>query len=147
MIQLSKTGLAYCQKMFVAPLYYWESTTNTFQLPCGMLTPMFFDVAAIIGLLPTSGNFDPNENDEDIIEFDSNHTGFSRYIEDYHVTGTTEVTAEERITFLALWFSRCIFCGRSLKVVKRYSTLANQLHEKKDICLSQLILWSLYESI
>lgn len=45
-----------------------------------------------------------------------------------------------------LWLSRCIFCCRSLKVAKRYN-LANQIHEGKFVCLSQLILGYLYESL
>lgn len=69
------------------------------------------------------------------------------YIEEYHVTGTTEVSDEEHIAFLALWLSRCIFCCESLKVAKIYLTLANQLHECKDIFLSQLILGSFYKSL
>lgn len=56
--------------MFVAPLYFWEGTTNTFQFPCGMITPTLFDVEAIIGLRPTGGVFDPTVWDEDIINFD-----------------------------------------------------------------------------
>lgn len=147
LIQLSRTESTYFQNMLVTSLYYWEYTTNTFQLPCGMLTPMLFDVAAITGLLPDGGNFDPNENDEDNIEFDSNYANFTRYIKDYHVTDTLEFTTEEHIAFLALWLSRCIFCCRSLKVQKRYFTLANQLHKGKDACLNQLILGSLYESL
>lgn len=96
--------------MLVASLYYWESTTNTFQLPCGMLTPTLFDVAAIIGLQPVDNNFNPNEkSDKDNIDFDNNYAGFSRYIETYHVTGTTEVTSEEHITFIALWLFKYIY--------------------------------------
>lgn len=34
-----------------------------------------------------------------------------------------------------------------MKVAKRYLTLANDLHESRDIFLSQLILESLYESL
>lgn len=91
----------------VSFLYYWESITNTFQLPCGMLTPILFDVAYITGLRPDGGNFNPNEQDKDNIEFDSNRARFTNYIEEYHVTETTEVTAEEHIAFLVLWLSKC----------------------------------------
>ncbi|KAI5413092.1 hypothetical protein KIW84_057640 [Lathyrus oleraceus] len=70
---------------------------------------------------------------------------FTRYIKDYHVIDTPEVTAEEHIAFLAFWLSRCIFCYRSLKLVNMYLTLANQLHEGKDVCLDKLVLGSLYE--
>jgi len=40
-----------------------------------------------------------------------------------------------------------IFCTRSIQVSKGYKTLAIQLHEGRDICLSKLILGSLYESL
>lgn len=133
--------------MLVASLYFWESTTNTFQLPCGMLTPTLFDVAAIIDLRPTGETFNLNESDEDTINFDGNRASFSQYIKDYHVVDDNEVLDEEHITFLALWLSTCIFNCRYLKMAKRYITLANQIHEGKDVFLSQLILGSLYESL
>lgn len=101
--------MEYRHNMLVASLYYWESTTNAFQLPCEMLTPTLFDVAAITDLHPAGNNFNPNESDEDNIDFDNNCAGFSRYIETYHVTGTTEVTSEEHITFIALWLFKYIF--------------------------------------
>lgn len=41
----------------------------------------------------------------------------------------------------------CIFCCQSFKVAKRILTLVNQLHEGKNIYLSQLILDSLYETL
>lgn len=134
--------------MLVASLYFWESTTNTFHLPYGMLTPILFNVAGITGLRPTSETFDPNENesDKDTINFDGDRANFGWYIKDYHVTNDNEVSDEEHIVFLALWISKCIFFCRSLKVVKIYITLGNQIHEGKDIFLSQLILRSLYES-
>lgn len=147
LIQLLQTGPAYCQNMLVAFLYFWESITNTFQLPCGMLKPALFDVADITKIFPTCETFDPNESDEDTINFDNNRVRFSWYIEEYHITDDKEVFGEEHIDFLALWLSRCIFCYRSLKVTKRYITLSNQIHEGKDVCLSKLILGSLYESL
>lgn len=134
----------YCQNLLVVSLYYWDSTTNTFQLPCGILTPTLFNVAAITGFHPDGDRFYPNEKDEDNIECDNNRAGFTRYIEDYHVTDTSEAFAEEYIAFLALWLFRCVLCCRSLKVAKRYITLANQPHEGNDVCISQLILGSFY---
>lgn len=82
LIQLSRTGPAYFQNMIVISLYFWESTTNTFQLPCRMLTFILFDVATIIDLRSTGETFDPNKSDEDTINFNGNHASFSRYIED-----------------------------------------------------------------
>lgn len=144
LIQLSRTGNSYCQNMLVASLYFWESTTNTFQLSYGMVTPALFDIAAITCLYPTGKNFDPNESDDNAINLNTNCSRFGKYIEDYHVTNTGKVSNEEHITFLALWLSICIFCCKYLKVAKRYLTLANQ---GCDICFSQLTLGSLYESL
>lgn len=129
--------------MLVASLYFWESTTNTFQLPSGMVTPTLFDIADITGLRPTGKNFDSSESDEDNINFNINCAIFSKYIKNHHVTDTDKVSDEEHIAFLALWLSRCIFCCKSLKVAKRYLTLANQLHEGHGIWHCQLILGSL----
>ncbi|KAI5419674.1 hypothetical protein KIW84_043731 [Lathyrus oleraceus] len=82
--------------------------TNTFQLPYGMLTPTFFDVASITSLRPIGETFDPNESDEDTIKFDGNHARFSRYIEDYHVIDDDNVFNKEHIAFLSLWLSRYV---------------------------------------
>ncbi|XP_050899026.1 uncharacterized protein LOC127105856 [Lathyrus oleraceus] len=40
--------------MLLASLYFWDSTYNTFHLPCGMVTPTLFDAAAIVGLHPNA---------------------------------------------------------------------------------------------
>jgi len=40
-----------------------------------------------------------------------------------------------------------IFCTRSIHVAEGYKTLAIQLHESRGVCLSKLILGSLYESL
>lgn len=144
---MSRTGPLYCQNMLVTSLYFWKSTANKFQLPYGMMKPTIFDIATITGLCPTGESFNPNENDEDTINFNTNCANFGKYIEDHHDLTTDEVFDEEYIHFLASWLSRCIFYWKSLKVSKRYLTLVNQLHERRDIYLGQLILGSLYESL
>jgi hypothetical protein len=40
-----------------------------------------------------------------------------------------------------------IFCSRSIQIPKKFTTLAVQLHEGRDICLGKLILGSLYENL
>nr|KYP58676.1 hypothetical protein KK1_014094 [Cajanus cajan] len=42
------------------------------------------------------------------------------------------------------WLSACVFCTPSLQVPKYYFTLAQALHLKKKVCLSKLLLASLY---
>lgn len=58
-IQISRTGPRYNPTMLLASIFLWEGSTNTFQFPCGMLTPTLFDVGGIIGLNPISETFTP----------------------------------------------------------------------------------------
>lgn len=101
-VQLSRVGPPYCQNMLVATLYFWESSTNTLQIPYGMITLTLFDVVTITSLRPTSDNFDPTKRDEDTINFNTNHVSFGKYIEDHHNTTSEEVFDEEHIAFSTL---------------------------------------------
>src|SRR4051812_10692234 len=131
LIQLSKTGLKYNQTMLVASVHFWDASHNTFHLPCGMITPTLFDIAAITGLRPTGETFDPNEMDNDTIGFNDSQVTYTAFIQKHHITTETTVSDEEHIAFLALWLSRCAFCSRSIQVAKRYLCMANQLHAGK----------------
>lgn len=144
LISLSRVSPTYFQNMLVASVYYWESTTNTFQLPCGILTPTLFDVTTITGLRLDEGDFNPDDLDKDNIDFDNSCIGFMKYIIDHHLDDNPEVIMAEHIAFLTLWLSRCFFFCKSLKVAKRYLPLSNQLHEGRNFNLVQLILGSLY---
>ena len=43
-----------CNHSILGPIFYfWIKTTNTLQLPCGMISPTLFKLAAIAGLWPT----------------------------------------------------------------------------------------------
>lgn len=53
LIQLSRVHLKYNPTMLLSSMCFLESTTNTFHLPCGMLTPTLFDLAVIAALRPT----------------------------------------------------------------------------------------------
>ena len=48
---------------------------------------------------------------------------------------------------MALWLSKYVFYSKSLQVASRFITLANQLHHGRRVCISELLLASLYESI
>lgn len=98
---MSKLGFIYSQPFLLASLYFWDSTYNTFHLPCGMLTPTFFDIAAITGLSPIGETFNPNEDADNLIDFDVKNASFSKYINFYHST-EEEVSEVEHIAFLAL---------------------------------------------
>ena len=132
--------------MLMDPLYFWDSTYNYSHLSCEMITPTFFDVASITGLPPTRETFDPYQQEENTIDFKVKNVAFTKYISLYHAQGD-EVSDVEHIAFLARWLSRCIFWYKSLQVSKRFLTVANQLHSGRRICLSELTLTGLYESL
>lgn len=55
----SRTGPRYNPTMLLVSIFFWEGSTNTFQFPCGMLTPTLFDMTAITRLTPLGENFTP----------------------------------------------------------------------------------------
>ena len=84
LIMLSKTGLAYCPLMLVASQYFWDITHFTFHLPCGMVTPTLFNIAAITGLRPTGDYFDPEDLSEVPIGFSATKPPYTVFINHCH---------------------------------------------------------------
>ena len=132
--------------MLLATIHFWESSTNTFQLPYGMITPTLFDVAVITGLRPTGKVFDPTKVKNSREIFDFKGTGMANFKEENMGT-EAEVSDHEHIAFLTYWLTFFIFCSSSIQVAVRFSNIAIQLHRKEDIGLGKLILASLYESL
>jgi len=132
--------------MLIAALHFWNISTTRLHLKFGMLTPTLLDVAAITSLKPTGQTFDP-EGYESEISFDFKRLAYGIFIKEHHNTESAEVTDEEHVAFLTYWLSMYIFCTRSIQVAKGYKTLAIQLHEGRNVCLSKLISGSLYESL
>lgn len=126
--------------MIIVALCFWEGSTNTFQLFCGMVTLTLFDVASIIGLRPTVEVFDPFVDMNDIIRFSSKQDSVTNFINDHFDEATTEVSNEEHVSFLYLCLTPFIFSSSSLQVAKSYVTLPNQLHVGRNVCLGKLIL-------
>lgn len=147
LIMLSKVGLDYSSTLLVSSMYFWYITHYTFQLPCGMVTLTLFDIAAITWLKPTGNTYDPDVESDNSIGFSTSRAAYSTHIAHYHDKDIDTVFEIEDIAFLALWLSHCIFCSKSLQVTKKYLTLANQLHSSHIVCLSEMILASLYESL
>ena len=112
-----------------------------------MITPTFFDITAITGLSPVGETYIPdNEEHSSIIDFEVKLASFSKFISHYHAEGDN-VSDVEHIAFLTLWLSRYVFCSRSLQVASRFIPLARDLHENRKVCLSELLLVDLYESL
>lgn len=145
LIQLSRQGPRYQKHMLLVALHFWNTSTNSLHLKCGMLTPTLLDVVAITGLKPIGEMFDP-DNCESDFNFDFKRSTFGNYIEDHHNLDD-EVSDEEHIAFLTFWLSIYVLCTRSIQVAKHYRTLAFQLHEGKQVCLSKLLLGCVYESL
>ena len=76
LIMLSKIGLEYSTSMLVSSSYFWDSTRYTFHLPCGMVTPTLFDLAAITVLKPTGHTYDPEIDFEDTIAFSTSREAY-----------------------------------------------------------------------
>lgn len=111
------------------------------------MTLTLFDIVVITGLWPTGETYDPNLMVEDTIGFNGTRSTFTNYITYYHKKDTKEVSNAYHIAFLTLWLSRCVFCLKSLQVEKKYLPMANELHAGHKLCLSQMILGFLYESL
>lgn len=146
LIQLSRVGPKYHQEMLIAALHFFDSSTNTFHFPCGMMTPTLFDVAAITGLSPIGDTYDPARVSPNIV-FDPKEKTFQKYIQENHEAGDEEVSDVEHVAFLTLWLSHYIFCSKSLQVAKKFIPMAIQLHEGQQFGLGRLILGCLYESM
>jgi uncharacterized protein (DUF3820 family) len=146
LIQLSRLGPRYHSEMIIAALHFWNPSTNSLHLKCSMLTPTLLDVAGLTGLKPVGQTFDPDNQDSDIT-FDFARPAYGLFILDHHVTLSEKVTDTEHVAFLTYWLSMYIFCSRSIQIPKKFTTLTIQLHEEIDVCLSKLILGSLYENL
>lgn len=85
-------------------------------------------------------------NDTVITSFSFSHPSFNEYIKDHH-DQIKEVFDYKHIAFLTLWLSDFIFCSNYLKVAKTFIHLATQLYEWENVCLSRLIMGSLYDSL
>lgn len=131
--------------MFLVALYFWEGSTNTFQMPYGILTPTLFDVAVITGLSPLGETFDPTLSTENTFTF--GRASLLNYIEDHHNKDSVEVSDEEHIAFLTLWLSYYVFFPGSLQIEKSYIALAIQIHKGQQVSLGKLLLASLYQAL
>lgn len=84
---------------------------------------------------------------KDTIGFDTSKAAFTTHISYYYDQDIDEDYDTKHTIFLALWLSHYIFCSKSLQVAKKYLILANQLHAGLNVCLSEMILANLYESL
>ncbi|KAL5130511.1 hypothetical protein HKD37_12G033556 [Glycine soja] len=146
LIQFSRSGPEYRPEMLIAAMHFFESSTNTFQFKCGMMTPTLLDVAALTGLRPSGETYDPT-NSSDNIKLVYKENTFSKYIAEHKGPVEEEVSDEEHVAFLTLWLSHYVFCTKSLQVAKRFIPMALQIHEGQNFGFGFLLLAVLYESL
>ncbi|KAL5191633.1 hypothetical protein HKD37_04G010884 [Glycine soja] len=146
LIQFSRSGPEYRPEMLIAAMHFFESSTNTFQFKCGMMTPTLLDVAALTGLRPNGETYDPT-NSSDNIKLVYKENTFSKYIAEHKGSVEEEVSDEEHVAFLTLWLSHYVFCTKSLQVAKRFIPMALQIHEGQNFGFGRLLLAVLYESL
>ncbi|KAL5156645.1 hypothetical protein HKD37_15G041574 [Glycine soja] len=146
LIQFSRSGPEYRPEMLIAAMHFFESSTNTFQFKCGMMTPTLLDVAALTGLRPSGETYDPTKSSDNIKLVYKENT-FSKYIAEHKGSVEEEVSDEEHVAFLTLWLSHYVFCTKSLQVAKRFIPMALQIHEGQNFGLGRLLLAVLYESL
>jgi hypothetical protein len=132
--------------MLIAAMHFYEKSTNTFQFKCGMMTPIFLDVAAITDLRPNGETFDPTKTSKNIKLVYKENT-FSKYIAENMGKEGEEVSDVEHVAFLTPWLSHFVFCSKSLQVAKMFIPMAIQIHEGRDFALGRLLLAVLYEVI
>lgn len=146
LIQLSRQGTKYHNELIIAALHFRNPSNNSLHLKCRMLTPTLLDVAGLTGLKSIDQTFDPDMHSSKL-SFDFARPAYGNFIIDHHDTSSTEVSDQEHVAFLTYWLSMYIFHSRSIQIPKKFTTLAIQLHEGRDICLGKLILGSLYENL
>nr|KYP46845.1 hypothetical protein KK1_031548 [Cajanus cajan] len=148
-IQLAKFDLhLFDPQMLLSAIFFWNRETRAFEFPCGFVGPTLLDIAAITGLTPLGDRFHPDVFEDEIsmneLSITWDKKTYLAFINAHVEQPGTPVSPSEHIAFLMYWLSACVFCTPSLQVPKYYFTLAQALHLKKKICLSKLLLASLY---
>lgn len=115
LIQMSRVSLSYNPNMLIFSMCFWDTSTNTFHLPCGMLTPALFDIATILGLQPTGMNFEPSRKTSTNNSFNISRTTYNSFME-YHKESSDRIYEHEHTAFLAYWLSRYVFYAQSVQV-------------------------------
>ena len=148
-IQLFHHPLSFNPSMLGPFFYFRNKTTNTFQLPYGMITPTLLELAAITDLRPTGKliHFNPVLDYVKAYNLDDSEASYSAVIHNNMGSPSTTVSDAEHVAFLSYWLNAVEFCSRSLQMQQRYYALAIMLHEGHRLSLSKLIIAQLYEEM
>ncbi|XP_062001411.1 uncharacterized protein LOC133718567 isoform X2 [Rosa rugosa] len=173
-IMLSARRFLPDKALLSAGFCFWNSSSNTLDLPLGMMSVSLLDVAAIAGFRPHGTSYDCTGElglkTKFSYYFHGRHEAYGSWIaqhnrdwkpnvksnkvlvfEDFqHIKETmqtTRITDQEHISFLLYWLCRYVFCVPSIGIEKEWSHLAQVLHQRTDVALGELVLASLYRGL
>ena len=123
-------------------IYFWSKTTNTLQLPYGMISPTLFELAATTSVRPIGKiiHFDLIPNYVKAYNFNDSKPSYSAFILNNIRPPSITVFDAEHMVFLSYWLNAVVFCSRSLQMQPRYFPLAIMLHEGHRLCLAKSII-------
>ncbi|KAM5587447.1 hypothetical protein ABKV19_006077 [Rosa sericea] len=127
-----------------AAFCFWNSSSNTMDLPVGMMSVSLLDVAAIAGFRPHGTTYDCTAQLKPKTKFrHGRHFEYGSWIDYHNSDKSNKVVDQEHIAFLLYWLCRYVFCVPS-GISKEWSHLAEVLHRRTDVALGELVLASLY---
>ncbi|RYR08609.1 hypothetical protein Ahy_B05g076373 [Arachis hypogaea] len=132
--------------MIGAVICFWNRTTNSFHLPCGMIRMSLLDVAAITGLPINSPDCTPNMQPERQYNVALTNS-YSDFIANNMGAESTDITDDEHVAFLFYWLIAILFCSRSVQMSKLFLPLAALLYEGKVLNLAKLLLEHIFEEL
>ena len=95
--------------------YFWNRTTNTFQIPYGMVGPTLIEVTAITGLRSTGEVIVSNMSPIKKYRVNMSQTAYSACIKNNMGMLGSVVSNHEHVAFLLYWLNSIIFWSKSVK--------------------------------
>lgn len=114
LVHISRLSLMFNPNMLIASLLVSGGSTNTFQMHCGMVTPILFDIVAIAGLCPNNETFYPTLITNIKQVFDLDRTTYKHFVKYFHESDSGEVSDQKHIAFLTYMISHFVFGSSSL---------------------------------
>lgn len=90
--------------MLIVAMCFWETTTNTFHLHYGTVTPTLFYIVVIIDVQQIEEDFEPSTPTKSKAEPVFEKTTYNIFIKE-HSASTKVVRGHEYIVFLIYWLS------------------------------------------
>ena len=132
--------------MLGASFYFWNRTTNTLQIPYGIVGLTLFEVAAITRLRPTGKVIVPNMSPTHQYRVKMLQTAYFVYIKNNMGMSSSTISDHKHAAFLLYWLNSIVLCSKSAKAqITLLPLAALLLHEGKKLCLSKLLLTRLFE--